>query len=108
MTQDDVLAILKTGANVFLTGEAGSGKTYVINQYIDYLRSCEIDFAVTASTGIAATHIHGMTLHAWSGIGVNREMDEDALKHVAENRYVAKRIKKAKVLVIDEISMLDR
>lgn len=107
MTQDQALAILKTGAHVFLTGEAGAGKTYVINQYTDYLREHEIDFAVTASTGIAATHIHGMTIHSFSGIGVQSTLDENALKHIAENRYVSKRIKKAKVLIIDEISMLD-
>jgi len=107
MTQSEALAILRTGAHVFLTGEAGSGKTYTINQYTDYLRKHEIEFAVTASTGIAATHIHGMTLHSWSGIGVQSELDDEALSHIAENRYVAKRIKKAKVLIIDEVSMLD-
>lgn len=107
MTQDEALAILKTGAHVFLTGEAGSGKTHTINRYTEYLSEHEIDFAVTASTGIAATHIHGMTIHSWSGIGVETALDDDALKHLAENRYVAKRIKKAKVLIIDEISMLD-
>ncbi len=107
MTQDQALAILRTGAHVFLTGEAGSGKTHIINQYTEYLREHEIDFSVTASTGIAATHIHGMTIHSWSGIGVQSELDDDALKHIAENRYVSKRIKKAKVLIIDEISMLD-
>lgn len=107
MTQDQALSILKTGAHVFLTGEAGSGKTHIINRYTDYLRHHEIDFAVTASTGIAATHIHGMTIHSWSGIGVQSTLDDDALKHIAENRYVAKRIKRAKVLIIDEISMLD-
>ncbi len=107
MTQDQALAILKTGAHVFLTGEAGSGKTHTINQYTEYLRHHEIDFAVTASTGIAATHIHGMTIHSWSGIGVQSVLDDDALRHIAENRYVAKRIKRAKVLIIDEISMLD-
>lgn len=107
MTQDQALAILKTGAHVFLTGEAGSGKTHTIRAYTDYLRHHEIDFAVTASTGIAATHIHGMTIHSWSGIGVQSELDDEALKHIADNRYVAKRIKQAKVLIIDEVSMLD-
>jgi hypothetical protein len=107
MTQKEALSLLKTGASVFLTGEAGSGKTHIVNQYTEYLREHQIDFAVTASTGIAATHIHGMTIHSWSGIGVHAELNDDELKHVAENRYVAKRIKKAKVLIIDEISMLD-
>ncbi|MEI8097049.1 MAG: AAA family ATPase [Candidatus Moraniibacteriota bacterium] len=107
MTQKEAFDFLKTGASVFLTGEAGSGKTHIINQYTEYLRNHEIDFAVTASTGIAATHIHGMTIHSWSGIGVHHELDDNELKHIAENRYVAKRIKRAKVLIIDEISMLD-
>ena len=107
MTQDEALAILRTGAHVFLTGEAGSGKTHTINRYTTYLREHGIDFAVTASTGIAATHIHGMTIHAWSGVGVERQLDDDAIADIADNRKVAKRIKKAKVLIIDEISMLD-
>lgn len=107
MTQEEALSILKTGVNVFLTGEAGSGKTHTINQYTRYLREHDIDFAVTASTGIAATHIHGMTIHSWSGIGIARDFDEEAIRHIAENRYAAKRVKKAKVLIIDEISMLD-
>ena len=107
MKQSEALEILKTGANVFLTGEAGSGKTHTINQYTAYLREHGIDFAVTASTGIAATHIHGMTIHAWSGIGIAHTFDEDTVRDIADNRYVAKRVKKAKVLIIDEISMLD-
>lgn len=107
MTQAEALTILKTGANVFLTGEAGSGKTHTINQYTAYLREHEIDYAVTASTGIAATHIHGMTIHSWSGIGIARTMDKDLIQDIAENGRVTKRIKKAKVLIIDEISMLD-
>lgn len=107
MTQEEALAILRTGAHVFLTGEAGSGKTHTINAYTDYLREQGIDFAVTASTGIAATHIHGMTIHAWSGIGIARSLDEDGVRAIVDNRYVAKRIKKARVLIIDEISMLD-
>ncbi|MBP7811687.1 MAG: AAA family ATPase [Candidatus Moranbacteria bacterium] len=107
MTQEEALAILRTGVHVFLTGEAGSGKTYTINAYTSYLREREVDFAVTASTGIAATHIHGMTIHAWSGIGISRSLNEDEVRAIVDNRYVAKRIKKAKVLIIDEISMLD-
>ena len=57
MTQDAALAILKTGANVFLTGAPGAGKTHTLNQYVNYLRDCDIPVAITASTGIAATHI---------------------------------------------------
>ena len=107
MTQKEALAILRTGGNVFLTGEPGAGKTHVINQYIDWLAAAKIPVAVTASTGIAATHIGGLTIHSWSGIGVRDELTPYDLDTIANRKNVAKRVEKAKVLVIDEISMLD-
>jgi ATP-dependent DNA helicase PIF1 len=70
MTQDDALALLKTCASIFLTGQPGSGKTHTVNRYIQALHRQGVEFAYTASTGIAATHGHGVTIHAWSGIGV--------------------------------------
>ncbi|MCA9363939.1 AAA family ATPase [Candidatus Kaiserbacteria bacterium] len=107
MIQTDALSILKTGANVFLTGEPGAGKTYVLNQYIDWLEACDVPVAVTASTGIAATHIGGMTIHAWSGIGARDTLSPYDLDTILTKEKVVKRVKNAKVLVIDEISMLD-
>jgi len=107
MTQSEALDILKTGGNVFLTGEPGAGKTYVLNQYIAWLESCGVSVAITASTGIAATHIGGMTIHAWSGIGARDELSAYDLDAIANKEKIAKRIKKTQVLVIDEISMLD-
>ncbi|NTW14140.1 MAG: AAA family ATPase [Candidatus Moranbacteria bacterium] len=107
MTQDQAFLILKTGANVFLTGEAGAGKTHVVNRYADYLRSRGISHAVTASTGIAATYIHGRTIHSWSGIGTNRDIDDEGFRRLAKNRPAVRRIRETRVLVIDEISMLD-
>ena len=99
--------ILKTGANVFLTGEPGAGKTHVINTYINWLDAAGVSVAVTASTGIAATHIGGLTIHSWSGIGIRSVLSAYELDQIADKEKVAKRIKKAKVLIIDEISMLD-
>lgn len=106
MTQKEALSILKTGANVFLTGEPGAGKTYTINEYVKYLRDSGVEVAITASTGIAATHIGGMTIHSWSGIGIKRKLDKYDLDKIGSNEYVVKRISRAKVLVIDEVSML--
>ena len=60
MNQEFALSILKSGKNVFLTGSAGTGKTYVLNEYIKYLRERKVAVAITASTGIAATHIGGI------------------------------------------------
>jgi hypothetical protein len=106
MTQDSALQILKTGANVFLTGEPGSGKTHTINQYVNYLRSCGIEPAITASTGIAATHIGGMTIHSWSGIGIRNELTSRDLDTLCQNERLVKRIVATQILIIDEISML--
>ncbi len=106
MTQEEALAILKTGANVFLTGEPGAGKTHTINQYAAYLRSRGIEPSITASTGIAATHIGGMTIHSWSGIGIRTYLDKYTLDKITTTEYLTKRIRRAKVLVIDEVSML--
>lgn len=107
MTQERALQILKTGGNVFLTGEPGSGKTYVINKYIAYLEACKIRVAVTASTGIAATHIGGMTIHSWSGIGPRDTLTRYDLDAIASKKNVVDKVKKTQVLIIDEVSMLD-
>lgn len=106
MTQDEALLILKTGANVFLTGEPGAGKTYTINKYIAYLKEHHIEHSITASTGIAATHIGGMTIHSWSGIGIKENLNKYDLDKIATSEYLNRRIVKTKVLIIDEISML--
>src|SRR3989338_10230886 len=107
MTQKEALSILQTGANVFLTGEPGSGKTHTINQYVAYLREHGIEPAITASTGIAATHISGMTIHSWSGIGIRKYFTKQELQEIASSDRLCDRIMPVKVLIIDEISMLD-
>ena len=106
MTQAQALEILKTGKNVFVTGPAGSGKTHLINTYIKYLREHEIDIGITASTGIAATHMGGMTIHSWAGIGIAASMTKSDLEALAEKSYLSKRFARVKVLIIDEVSML--
>jgi ATP-dependent exoDNAse (exonuclease V) alpha subunit len=107
MLQSTALALLKTGENVFLTGAPGAGKTYVLNQYIDFLNQHEVEAAVTAYTGIAASHINGRTLHSWAGL-TRGPMHEDAqeIDRVRANEYLTDRIRRARVLIIDEISML--
>lgn len=107
MTQDVALKIIKTGANIFLTGEPGSGKTYTINGYISYLKNCGVAVSVTASTGIAATHIGGMTIHSWSGIGIKKYLSDYDVDRIANMEHIASRVRRTKVLIIDEISMLD-
>ncbi len=106
MRQSCALDILKSGQNVFLTGSAGAGKTYTLNQYIHYLRARKVSVAVTASTGIAATHMSGTTIHSWSGIGIRDEISDRDLAQLSKNPFLTDRIKDTAVLIIDEISML--
>ena len=93
MTQKEALDILKTGRSVFLTGAAGSGKTYVLREYISYLQSLDANIGITASTGIAATHMGGITIHSWSGLGVRDSLTKSELAEIAEKSYVKKKKK---------------
>jgi ATP-dependent DNA helicase PIF1 len=104
MTQDEALAVLESGQSVLLTGAAGSGKTYTLNKFIRRARERGKSVAVTATTGLAATHLNGTTLHAWAGIGVHDELPPQFFQHLSKQRKDL--IAKADVLIIDEISML--
>ena len=106
MKQKTALDILKLGHNVFLTGPAGSGKTYLLKQYIEYLKKNNIGVAVTASTGIAATHMSGQTIHSWSGMGISDTFNEEDYTKLKKRHYHQQKFKNAKVLIIDEVSML--
>lgn len=108
MNQEKALSILKSGKNIFLTGSAGTGKTYVLNQYIQYLKERRIPVSITASTGIAATHLEGTTIHAWSGIGIKNSLSIGNLRELKEKKYLKKNIDNSRVLIIDEISMLHK
>lgn len=106
MTQETALEIMKTGASIFLTGGAGTGKTYVLNEYISFLKAAGVAHAVTASTGIAGTHLGGMTIHSWSGIGIKEFLSEQDLDILESKQSLYKRLTNVSVLIIDEISML--
>ncbi|AVH48406.1 AAA family ATPase [Acinetobacter sp. SWBY1] len=106
MKQETALKLLKAGENVFLTGSAGAGKTYTLNQYINYLKARKVPVAITASTGIAATHMNGMTIHTWAGIGIKDFLSDADLKNMKERKYLKEHLENAQVLIIDEISML--
>ena len=97
MKQEKALKILKSGKNVFLTGSAGTGKTFVLNSFIKSLEDKCV--GVTASTGIAATHLNGMTIHSWAGIGINNDLDEAGIKKLVRKKYIIQRIRKAKVFL---------
>ena len=105
MKQGEALDILMMGSNVFLTGQAGSGKTHLLNQYIKFLKKSGAKVAVTASTGIAATHLGGITIHSWSGIGIKNSVTDQDIARLKSNQRAKEKIQTPMVLIIDEISM---
>lgn len=108
MKQYEAFDLMKMGKNIFLTGAPGSGKTYLLNQYIHHLRNHDVKIAVTASTGIAATHLQGVTIHSWSGIGIKDSINEKDLELIITSKLLKRNYKKTKTLIIDEISMLHK
>ena len=104
MKQGLALEIMLSGESVLLTGPAGAGKTFVLNQFIKFAKSEGKHVSVTATTGLAATHLGGTTIHSWAGIGVMDSLPQRYADHVTKGRREI--IEKTDVLVIDEISML--
>lgn len=104
MDQALALEIMSAGESVLLTGPAGSGKTYVLNEFIRRARAEGKHVSVTATTGLAATHLNGNTIHAWSGIGIHQTIPDDFHANLLKGRRET--IENTDVLIIDEISML--
>ncbi|HEY0965413.1 MAG TPA: PIF1 family DEAD/DEAH box helicase [Candidatus Saccharimonadales bacterium] len=104
MKQTLALEIMLSGQHVFLTGAAGSGKTYILNQFIKLAKHDGKYVSVTATTGLAATHLGGTTIHSWSGIGIHDDLPAHFVDSLSKGRREI--IEKTDVLVIDEISML--
>ncbi len=104
MNQALALEIMAQGEHVLLTGPAGSGKTYVLNEFIRRAKRDGKYIAVTATTGLAATHLGGNTIHAWSGIGISDQLHPNFDEHLLKGRRDI--IEATDVLIIDEISML--
>ncbi|MCA9327443.1 AAA family ATPase, partial [Candidatus Saccharibacteria bacterium] len=106
MRQAQALQLMMSGRSVFLTGAPGAGKTYILNEFVRLARRRGKNVAVTASTGIAATHVGGTTIHSWSGLGILDVLSEHDIARLAARSSLVKRYNATDVLVIDEISML--
>lgn len=103
--------VVDKGQSVFFTGPAGTGKSVLMRAIIQELkRKYSKDperIAVTASTGLAACNIGGMTLHSFSGIGLGKEDTNTLVKKIRRNPKAKTRWLKTKTLIIDEVSMVD-
>ena len=98
------------GESVFLTGAAGVGKSYLLKyviQQFEQRRPGAGRVAVTASTGIAASHIQGATLHSFAGIGMGKGSQDKLIDKVLGNAAALARWRAVDTLIVDEVSMLD-
>ncbi|XP_034950942.1 ATP-dependent DNA helicase PIF1 [Chelonus insularis] len=102
--QNEVLEAVLRGKNIFFTGSAGTGKSYLLRRIIGELPPDVT--TITASTGVAACHIGGITLHQFAGIGLGNSNLECCYK-LASRPNIAACWRKTKYLIIDEISMVD-
>lgn len=100
--QADAMEALLSGRNVFLSGNAGTGKSFVLNAFIEELEEREVPYLAMAPTGIAAQNLrNGTTIHRTLQIGFGVLDPND------ENRKTLTRkvLNKAEVVIIDEVSM---
>ena len=97
--------------SVFFTGSAGTGKSVLMREIIRKLRAKyrrEPDrVAVTASTGLAACNVGGVTLHSFAGIGLGKEPAPELVRKIKRNQKAKNRWLRTKILIVDEISMVD-
>ena len=96
--QARALELLKKGANLFLSGEAGTGKSFVIDKFVEYLDAEHIKYVVCAPTGLAALNIQGSTLHRTFKLSTE----------IGDGKVDLKNVEEAQVIIIDEISMCRR
>lgn len=103
--------VTNKGQSVFFTGSAGTGKSVLLREIIKLLRSKHLKepdrVAVTASTGLAACNIGGVTLHSFAGFGLGKEDVAECVKKIKRNGKAKQRWLRTKILVIDEVSMVD-
>lgn len=101
---NNVLDILDSGNNIFITGGGGVGKSYLLNQLKEHYKE---KFVLTSTTGISALNIGGQTLHSWCCIGIADKPIDDVVQSIKRKPIIYKQLLMCKMLAIDEISMLD-
>jgi len=102
--QLEAFHLLLSGENVFLTGAAGSGKSFLIKKFLKEFSKNE--FPVLASTGAAAVLVGGRTFHSFFGLGIMEGGPEKVFEKAKKDKRLKKRISAVEGIVIDEVSMI--
>jgi ATP-dependent DNA helicase PIF1 len=109
--QEQALDSMKKGLNVFLTGPAGTGKSFLLKEFIQWFQLNKEDehskIYITSTTGLSSILIDGMTINRYAGIGIGDKDIETYYKKIIKMKSLKNRWLSTKVLIIDEISMMD-
>ena len=109
LTEEQTAAVeaIRAQQSVFLTGQAGTGKSATLKHVLAMARESELEYGVTATTGCAAVLIGGSTIHSFLGIGLATQPAKELAKRVAYNMpAIATKLRALDLLIIDEVSML--
>ena len=101
---EKIIKLINNDENVFITGHAGTGKSYILNKLKEQF---DKKLTITSTTGIAAVNVKGQTLHSWAGVGICKGSVEKTAEKIMTKRSIKNQIQKCEMLAIDEVSMLD-
>jgi ATP-dependent DNA helicase PIF1 len=104
--QQTILEAVKKGENILITGGAGTGKSFLINEICNYFNNVKINYGVCALTGCAAVLINSRTLHSLLGIGLAKGTPQELYRRIRKMDGKLGYLLNIRALVIDEISML--
>ena len=104
--QQSVIEEVQNGKNIFLTGLAGSGKSFCVKTIISDAQKAGLHIGITGMTGSAAILIGGVTIHSFMGIGLAKDTPENLVIKIKKNKVVYQKLKAIDLLIIDEVSML--
>lgn len=95
--------LLRAGRSIYLTGSAGTGKTFLLARWRDTDKRRVV---VTASSARVAAALDGQTVHRWTGAGIGDKTARQITRSRSWSSRIAPNIAAADALVIDEVSML--
>lgn len=102
--QSEALNLLNSGENVFLTGGAGCGKSYVIRYFMKDMNPKQMP--ILASTGAAAVLLGGRTFHSFFGLGIMEGGVEATYQRASQDRKLMRRLAEVEGVILDEVSMI--
>ena len=104
--QLEAFNVVKNKQNLFLSGSAGTGKSFTIKKIVEYLENHNINYGLTALTGCAASLINGQTIHSYLLLGIDKTLKD--IYNDLSKKYIAKlkSLRSLNTLIIDEVSMM--